>query len=132
LTLLLMSSTTKLVATTELRLPPLPQRNQLRPPQVPTPTASEQEVTVEADMATAMAVDVEKTTVAAKETVNLLLHQRLSQLARFLLQLYLKLHALAARPTLVVDLIAGSTTLTLPQHDGARSASWMPLQQQLL
>jgi hypothetical protein len=112
---------------TWLRLPPLPQRNQLRPPRVPTPTARKQGVTVEADVV--MTVDMEETTAAAKETVNLLLHQRLGQLARSLLQLYLKLHALAAGPMLAVDLIAGLTTFILPQHNGARSASWIPLQQ---
>jgi hypothetical protein len=74
-------------------------------------------------MAMAMAVDAEKTTAAAKKTVNLLLHQRLGQLVRSLLQLYLKLHALAAGLTLAVDLIAGSTSLTLLRHGGARSAS---------
>jgi hypothetical protein len=63
------------------------------------------------------------TTAAAEETANPLLHRRLSQLARSLLYLHLKWHALAAEPTLAVDLIAGSTTLTLPQHGGARSAS---------
>jgi hypothetical protein len=123
---------TKLVAMTQLRLLPLLQRNHLRPPQVPTPTARKQEATVEADMATAMVVDVEETTAAAKETVNLLLHQRLGQLAHSLLQLYLKLHALAARLTLTVNLIAVSTILTLLWHGGARSASQMPLQQRLL
>jgi hypothetical protein len=74
---------------------------------------------MKADVATARTVNVEETTAAAKETVNLLLHQYLSQLARSLLQLYLKLHALAAGPTLAVDLIASSTTLTLPQHGRA-------------
>jgi hypothetical protein len=81
-------------------------------------------VTVEADVAAAVAAYVvEITTAAAEETVNPLLHRPLSQLVRSLLQLHLKLHALAAELTLAVDLIAGSTTRTLPRHGGARNAS---------
>jgi hypothetical protein len=64
----------------------LPQRNQLRTLQVPTPTIRIQKVTLEADMIPVVALDIVETTMAvAKETVNSLLHQHLSQLTCSLL-----------------------------------------------